>query len=433
MDVPEDVPEHLFRHEAGRLVAILARLFGIHNLALAEDVVQDAFCRALETWKFHGVPANPSAWLMRTAKNRALDVLRREGTARRFAPELERDLESEWTLAPAVDEAFAAGLDDAQLRMMFSCIHPRLPEETQVALVLHLLCGFGIDETAAAFLKGPAAMQKRIARAKKTLAASKRLFDLGGPAEVAARLPAVLRALYLLFNEGYHGASPQAAVRAELCEEALRLVYLLLEHRLTATPAAHALAALMNLHGARLPGRLDAQGNLLVLVDQDRSRWDAARIAEGLRQLELSAAGAGLTAYHVESAIAAVHARAPSAGQTDWDEIVSLYDLLLRIEPSPVVAFNRAVALAQRFGPARGLEEIARIKDRKRLEDYPFYYAAVAEFELRLGRQAEARGSFAEALRLARNPAERRFLQEKMRSTRPFRSPGPAAARGGSR
>src|SRR6185436_7667740 len=165
-----------------------------------------------------------------------------------FAPELERELDSEWTLAPAVEEAFAAGLNDAQLRMMFSCIHPRLPEETQVALVLHLLCGFGIDETAAAFLKGRAAMEKRIARAKKTLAASKRLFDLGGPAEVAAR---------------------QAAVRAELCEEALRLVYLLLEHRLTSTPAAHALAALMNLHAARLPGRLDSEGNLLHLADQD--------------------------------------------------------------------------------------------------------------------------------------------------------------------
>ena len=409
-----DVPEHLFRREAGRLVSILTRLFGLDNLALAEDVVQDAFCRALETWKFHGVPANPSAWLMKTAKHRALDILRREGTARRCAPELERELDSEWTLAPAVDEAFAAGLDDAQLRMMFSCIHPRLPEETQVALVLHLLCGFGIDETAAAFLKGRAAMEKRIARAKKTLAASKRLFDLGGPAEVAARLPAVLRALYLLFNEGYHCASPQAAVRAELCEEALRLVYLLLEHRLTSTPAAHALAALMNLHAARLPGRLDAHGNLLVLVDQDRSRWDAARIAEGLRQLELSAAGAELTQYHVESAIAAAHARAPSAGQTDWDEIVSLYDLLMRIEPSPVVAFNRAVALAQRFGAARGLEEIARIKDRKRLERYPFYYAAVAEFESRLGRPAKARDSLAEALKLARNPAERRFLREKM-------------------
>lgn len=410
-----ELEEHLFRREAGRLVAILARLFGIHNLALAEDVVQDAFCRALETWKFHGAPQNPSAWLMATARHRALDVLRRERTARRFAPELERELESEWTLVPAVDEAFEAGLNDTQLRLMFSCIHPRLPEETQVALVLHLLCGFGIDETAAAFLKSPAAMEKRIVRAKKTLAGSKRLFDLSAR-DVAARLPAVLRALYLLFNEGYHGASAEAAVRGELCEEALRLVRLLVEHRLTATPTAHALAALLNFHAARLPGRLDAEGNLLLLADQDRSRWNAGRIAEGRRELELSAAGSELSVYHVEAAIAALHAQARSAGETDWAGVASLYDTLFTLQPSPVVALNRAVALAQRDGPARGLEEISRIADRSRLERYPFLHTAVGEFELRLGLTAKARRSFEKALRRARNPAERRFLEQRLRA-----------------
>ena len=410
-----DVEEHLFRHEAGRLVAILARLFGIQNLALAEDVVQDAFCRALETWKFHGVPENPSAWLMASARHRALDVLRRERTARRFAPELERELESEWTLVPAVDEVFEAGLNDTQLRLMFSCIHPRLPEETQVALVLHLLCGFGIDETAAAFLKSPAAMDKRILRAKKTLAGSKRLFDLSA-GDVAARLPAVLRAVYLLFNEGYHGASAQSAVRAELCEEALRLVHLLVEHRLTSTPAAHALAALLNFHAARLPGRLDAEGNLLLLADQDRSRWNADRIAEGRRELELSAAGSELSVYHVEAGIAALHAQARSAQETDWAGVVSLYDTLMSVQPSPVVALNRAVALSQRDGPARGLEEISRIEERERLERYPFLHAALGELELRLGRTDEARQSFKEALKRARNPAERRFLEQRLRA-----------------
>ena len=409
------VEEHLFRHEAGRLVAILTRLFGIQNLALAEDVVQDAFCRALETWKFHGAPANPSAWLMATAKHRALDVLRREGTARRFAPELERELESEWTLVPAVEEAFETGLNDTQLRLMFSCIHPRLPEETQVALVLHLLCGFGMTEAAAAFLKSPAAMEKRIVRAKKTLAGSKRLFDLTA-GDVAARLPAVLRALYLLFNEGYHGASAESAVRGELCEEALRLVHLLVEHRLTSTPSAHALAALLNFHAARLPGRLDAEGNLLLLADHDRSRWNADRIAEGRRQMELSAAGSELTVYHVESAIAALHAQARSASDTDWPGVVSLYDTLMSIQPSPVVALNRAVALAQRDGPARGLEEISRIEDRERLDRYPFLHTAVGEFELRLGRTRKARHSFEEALKRARNPAERRFLEQRLRT-----------------
>jgi RNA polymerase sigma factor (sigma-70 family) len=410
-----DIEEHLFRHEAGRLVSVLARLFGIHNLALAEDVVQDAFCRALETWKFHGVPENPAAWLMTTAKHRALDVLRREGTARKFAPEYQRQLESEWTLKPAVDEAFdAGGLNDAQLRMMFSCIHPKLPEETQVALVLHLLCGFGTAETAAAFLKNRVATEKRIARAKKALAESKRLFDLGSADDVAARLPAVLRAVYLLFNEGYHGASRETAVRAELCEEALRLVHLLASHRLTATPAAHALAALLNFDAARLPGRTDTEGNLILLVDQDRSRWDAGRIAEGHRQLELSAAGAELTAYHVEAAIAGLHAQARSVEATDWAGIVSLYDALMRIQPTPVVALNRAVAMAQRDGAARGLEEISRIEDRRRLSRYPFLFTAIGEFELQLGHLAEARKSFSTALGLARNPAEARFLEGRL-------------------
>jgi RNA polymerase sigma factor (sigma-70 family) len=411
-----EVEERLFRREAGRLVAILTRLFGIHNLALAEDVVQDAFERALETWKFHGVPDNPAAWLMVSAKRRALDVLRRDGTARRFAPELERELDSEWTLAPTVEEAFQTGLNDSQLRLMFSCIHPRLPEEAQVALVLNLLCGFGIDEVAAAFLKSRAAMEKRIVRAKKTLAASKRLFDLTA-ADVAVRLPAVLRALYLLFNEGYHGASAETPVRAELCEEALRLVHLLVEHRLTAVPATHALAALLNLHAARLPGRVDAEGNLLLLVDQDRSRWDTARIAEGVHQLELSAAGDDLTVYHLEAAIAAFHAKAPSAAETDWPGIVGVYDMLMKIQPSPVVALNRAVAIAQHDGPARGLEEISRIEDRSRLARYPFLHIAIGELALRLGRTPEARRSFDKALVLARNEAERRFISQRLQAS----------------
>ncbi len=200
--------DHLFRREAGRMVATLTRLFGVHNLALAEDVVQDAFCRALEVWKFRGVPENPSAWLMATAKNRALDVLRRERTARTFAPEVGRLLQSEWTLAPVVEELFGPNaIKDDLLRMMFSCCHPRLPEEAQVALVLHILCGFSLSEIASAFVSTYAAIEKRITRAKKVLATSKRLFDVAASAEFSARLPAVHRALYLLFNEGYHGVA----------------------------------------------------------------------------------------------------------------------------------------------------------------------------------------------------------------------------------
>jgi RNA polymerase sigma-70 factor (ECF subfamily) len=414
-----ELEDHLFRREAGRMVSVLTRLFGVRHLALAEDVVQDAFRQALETWKFRGVPDDPSAWLMTTAKNRALDLLRRERTARRFAPDLALRLESEWTLAPVVDEVFdAGGLRDSQLRMMFSCVHPHLPEETQVALVLHLLCGFGIDETAAAFLKNAAAMEKRLVRAKKTLSASRDLFDLRGAGDVAARLPSVLRALYLLFNEGYHGASPEAAVRAGLCDEALRLTGLLLENPLTATPEAQALAALFHFLRARLPSRLDEAGELTLLADQDRSRWDRQHLALGRRLLELSARGDALTAFHLEAGIAALHGEADSLESTDWKGIVSLYDALLRLDGSPVIALNRAVALAQCHGAARGLEEIERIAGRERLLGYPFYYTALGELELRLGHSEAATGWFEAALSRARNRAEKRFLETRLAAAR---------------
>jgi RNA polymerase sigma factor (sigma-70 family) len=407
--------DHLFRRESGRMVAALTRIFGVHNLALAEDVVQDAFCRALEVWRIRGVPENPSAWLMATAKNAALDILRRERTARRFAPGLGRFLKSEWTLAPVVAELFEAkAIKDDVLRMMFSCCHPRLPEAAQVPLILHILCGFSIGEIASAFVSTHAAIEKRLTRAKKVLAGSKKLFDIAAPADFSARLPAVHRALYLLFNEGYHGASAETAVRAELCREAMRLTALLLAHPLGATPATFALAALMCLNAARLPARVDASGNLISLLDQDRSQWDQDLVAEGLRFLELSAAGADLTQYHVEAAIASIHGNARSTEETDWKAIVSLYDTLLSLCPSPIVALNRAIAVAQSEGPERGLGEVLSINDRDRLAAYPFYFAALGELELRRDMPETAREHFRAALALARNPMERRFLDRRL-------------------
>jgi RNA polymerase sigma factor (sigma-70 family) len=406
--------DHLFRREAGRMIATLTRIFGVHNLALAEDVVQDAFCRALEVWKFRGMPENPSAWLMTTAKNRAVDVLRRERTARTFAPELGRLLESEWTLAPVVEEFFTStAIKDDQLRMMFSCCHPGLSEEAQVALVLHILCGFSVSEVAGAFVSTHAAMEKRISRAKKVFAGSKKLFEIADSGDFPARLPAVHRTLYLLFNEGYHGASPESAVRAELCQEAMRLAALLREHPLASTPATYALSALMCLHAARLPARLDSSGDLISLFDQDRSQWNANLVAEGQRLLDLSASGPQLTEYHVEAAIAWVHTTADRIEDTDWGMIVSLYDKLMAIRPSPVVALNRAIAIAQREGPLRGLEEIHAIASSDRLASYPFYHAALGEFELRCGSYEIAREHFRTALALARNPMEHRFLENR--------------------
>ena len=409
--------EHLFRHEAGRMVAALTRIFGVQNLALAEDVVQDAFCRALEVWKFRGMPEKPSAWLMATAKNRALDVLRRERTARTYAPELGRLLDSEWTLAPTVEELFAASaIEDDMLRMMFSCCHPRVSEEGQVALVLHILCGFSVSEIASAFVSGQAAMEKRISRAKRTLASSKKLFDITAPRDLASRLPVVHRALYLLFNEGYHGASPESAVRAELCREAMRLIALLRESSLTATPATYALSALMCLHAARLPARLDASGELRPFFEQDRSRWDGTLVAEGQLLLERSAFGPDLTEYHVEAAIAWAHANAHGAEDTDWSMIVSLYDKMMAIRPSPVVALNRAIAIGQGEGPSRGLQELHAISNSERLVSYPFYHAALGEFEHRDGKNDAAAEHFTAALALARNPAERHFLEQRIRA-----------------
>jgi RNA polymerase sigma factor (sigma-70 family) len=409
-----ELAEHFFRREAGPLVAALTRIFGVRNLALAEDVAQDAFCRALEVWKVQGVPKNPSAWLMTTAKNGALDRIRRERTARTFAPEISRHLESEWTLAPAVDEAFEPGaIRDGQLQMMFSCCHPKLPDEAQLALVLNILCGFGAPEIAAAFLTGRAAIEKRITRGKKALAAAKKLFDLQRD-DVEARLPTVQRALYLLFNEGYHGASAETPVRAELCEEAIRLVALLREHPPAATPATDALAALMYLHAARLPTKLNAAGELSALVEQDRSRWDAGRVAAGLELLGQSARGDEVTPYHLEAAIAAEHASAPTLAQTNWGAIVSLYEKLMAIAPSPVVALNRAIAIAERDGAERGLAALRAIQDSDRLATYPFYRAAFGELELRKGDRARAVADFRAALAVARSEPERRFLEKRI-------------------
>jgi RNA polymerase sigma factor (sigma-70 family) len=390
--------EHLFRREHARIVAALTRRFG---LALAEDVAQDAYCRALEVWRIHGIPDNPAAWLTTTAKRRAIDLLRHDATAQRLAPELDETIELAFE---------PSAIRDEQLRMMFACCQPRLAEEVQVALVLNILCGFGAAEIAGAFLASRAAIEKRIARGKHELATDRDALELAA-GEVPERVATVQRALYLLFSEGYHGTD---AVRAELCAEAIRLVALLAELPAAATPTTHALAALMCLHAARLPARVDADGELNAFADQDRSRWDRALVAEGLAHLERSATGTALTAYHVEAAIAAVHASAPSAERTDWTAIVELYDRLAQIAPSPVVALNRAIAIGKRDGAAQGLAELHAITGRDRLAHYPFYAAALGELELELGHAEVARGYFAAAHAVARNDAERRFLAKRM-------------------
>jgi predicted RNA polymerase sigma factor len=404
----------LFRRESARLVAALTRVFGVAHVSLAEDVAQETLAAAFADWSRRGVPEHYSALLMVSAKNRALDVFRRDRTARKFAPEVSRLIESEWTLRPAVEELFLpSALKDDELRMMFSCCHPQLPEDAQVALILRILCGFGVAEIAHVYLATEAAIEKRLARGKKILAASHRLFELTAE-DFGPRLSGVQRALYLLFSEGYHGAFPDAVVRSELCREAIRLIRLLVDCEAAATSSTYALAALVCLGAARLPGRIDESGDLTRLFDQDRSRWDAQMIAEGLALLELSASGEEISPYHIEAAIAGVHAEATRAEDTRWDAIVRLYDALAAIRPSAVISLNRAMALSQVAGPEAGLEAIRSIAGVDRLGAYPFYEAALGELELRCGRRDLARAHFRAALGLARNEAEKRFLARRI-------------------
>jgi RNA polymerase sigma factor (sigma-70 family) len=404
----------LFRRESVRLVASLTRAFGASHLALVEDVVQETLARAFAAWSHECVPDHYAPLLMTAAKNRMLDTFRRERSARRLAPELQHYVESERADAVQVDELFLPdAFRDDELRMMFSCCHPRLNDDVQVALVLNMLCGFGLGEVASAFLLTEAAAKKRLTRGKKVLAESKRLFELTAE-DFASRLAAVHQALYLLFSEGYHGASDESVVRIDLCREAMRLIRLLLGHPPSATPATRALGALMCLHAARLPARVDEGGNLRALIEQDRSRWDATLVTEGLTLLERSAVGTNLSVYHLEAAISARHASAASVEETPWGEIVELYGALLKLHPSPVVALNRAMAVAQHEGPAGGLEEIHRITDTERLARYPFYAASLGELERRLGRLETAATYFRTALKLARNDGERHFLERRI-------------------
>jgi RNA polymerase sigma-70 factor (ECF subfamily) len=405
-----DLADHLFRHEAGRMVSSLIRVLGLRQLALAEDAVQDALLRALDTWRFGELPRNPAAWLMRCARNRALDLLRRQGVSAR----VERELSEAAETPDAVEAGSLGAWPDDELRLMFSCCAPELAPASQVAVILKYLCGFAVREIAQAFLSTEAAVEKQLYRARTVLEQGGSLYDVADADQVRARLPSALEAVYLLFNEGFQGGHPEQAVREDLCGEAMRLGMLLARVPATAGPETQALLALFCFHAARLGARVAEDGNLLLLAEQDRSRWDGELVSEGVRRLAASAEGSWLGAWHLEAAIAAQHALAPSFEATDWATIRRLYDLLLQARPSPVVALNRAIAVGMAEGPAAGLQALSEIEDRERLARHPFLEAAVAEFELRSGRPELAARALRAALGAARNPAERSLLARKL-------------------
>lgn len=397
------------------MVAYLTKIFGFGRLDLAEDVVQDTLCRALEMWPLHGVPDNPSAWLMRVARNRAIDLARHDDRLHYVAPELVSLLNVREDL-PGETAAWDEEIRDDQLRMMFSCCHRDLSTDAQVTLILKTLCGFSVSEIAHALLASEDSIEKRLGRARKLFRQSGTLAEVVNASDIPQRLEAVHQAIYLLFNEGYQGSRSHQMVREDLCFEAIRLALLLSEHREGDKPTTHALLALLCFHAARLRGRMGDDGTLIQLELQDRSKWDRELMERGFQFLDKASRGQEVSAYHLEAGIAALHCVAPTYETTEWARILELYDILYRLKPSPIVALNRAIALGHARGPDEGLAELEKIPDPGKLRDYPFYPAAQGEFHLRAGRPAEAGKYFARALQLARSRAETEFFERKVQA-----------------
>lgn len=411
------VVDHLFRHEAGKMIATLTRILGFEHLQLAEDVVQDALLKAMQNWSFSGVPRNPSAWLMQVARNQALDTVRRQQNFRSKEEGIIAFFEqhSGSQTGPELVH-FDDEIRDDQLRMIFACCHPELARESQVALTLKTLCGFGEEEIAAAFLTSTAAIAKRLVRARQRIREAEISLEIPAGNELSARLEAVLQTLYLLFNEGYKASHGDELIRRDLCDEAIRLTKLLVEHPTGNCPKTHALLSLMLLSGARLSARVDAEGNLLLLAEQDRSRWDKAMIQRGLAHLNQSAAGDEISEFHLQAGIAYCHCTALSYETTDWQRILTLYDILVETDRSPVVALNRAVAISRVRGPEAGLSALERISDRATLESYYLLHAVVAQFHFDLGHYREAAKHFERAQTLATVRSEQEFLAHRIRA-----------------
>ncbi|MDR9865847.1 MULTISPECIES: RNA polymerase sigma factor [Pseudomonas] len=399
--------EQVYREDSRRILATLIRLLG--DFDLAEEALHEAFFVAVERWQRDGVPDNPRTWLVSTGRFKAIDVLRRRARFKASQPLLLAKLE-ELEQADWSDE----DVEDDRLRLIFTCCHPALAADAQVPLTLREVCDLTTEEIARAFLSAPAAIAQRIVRAKAKIRDAKIPYQVPSLSELPERLDSVLRVIYLVFNEGYSASMGAEVTREELTREAIRLGRLLIE--LLPEPEVMGLLALMLLHESRRPARTSPNGELVLLDDQDRSQWDAGLIAEGCALVERALTTRRFGPYCLQAAIAAVHAEAPSAEQTDWQQIVGLYDVLLRALPSPVIELNRAVAVAKRDGALAGLTLIEGILARGELQDYHLAHSAQAEFCRQLGRVEEARAAYLRALELTRQAPERRFIEARLQA-----------------
>ena len=404
--------ETLYRSESGRVLATLVRLLG--DLDLAEEAMHEAFAAAVEFWPQTGIPDKPRPWLISTARFKAIDAMRRRARFNGAQRDLIAHMESRVNDAPSGNgEIGDEEIEDDRLRLIFTCCHPALPPEGQVALTLREVCGLTTEEIARAFLVTPATLAQRVVRAKAKIRETPIPYEVPAPQELPERLDAVLQVIYLVFNEGYSAAAGAEVTRAELTGEAIRLGRLLAG--LQPEPEVIGLLALMLLQESRRAARTSPTGELILLENQDRLLWNREQIAEGVALVEKALRSRRFGAYTLQAAIAAVHAEAESAAATDWRQIVALYNQLMRIQPSPVVHLNRAVAIAERDGPAAGLTHIDALLEHGELANYYLAHSARAELYRRLGRTAEARASYEKALGLTRQEPERQFLQERIR------------------
>lgn len=423
---PAQLVEHFFRHETGRLHGALIRLLGVHHLTLAEDVAQEAMLRALHSWSMGGVPANPSAWITQVAMNLGRDALRHQRMSGSKESAIITHLE-QMAPTPAVAMEGVQEIRDDALRLLFVCCHPSIAPDAQVVLALKVLCGFSTGEIARAFLTSEAAIEKQLTRTKQRIQKANIGFDLPEGEDLTPRLNGVLAALYLLFNEGYKASAGDRLLREDLCQEAIRVTSLLVAHPAGRTPKSHALLALMFLSAARFPSRLNEHGDILRLDDQDRSKWDQTLIAQGLVQLAQAAEGNELSEYHLQAGIAAIHGTATDYASTDWARILRHYDELERIKPSPVVALNRAVAVAHLQGAQAGLDVIATIPQRDRLERHYLLHAVEGELQWRLKNHEAAAACYRRALQLAEVGPEQLYLTRML--DRSLATPNSSAAR----